>query len=165
MVIKWSLGGESAFGDQPASSMSKFSAAVNSGLGNGSFWIKIHDAMHVDQCSSISTRVWSHLLTSDLTRCLLFWKCLQRSCLKEVSVPSFVVGGLRVSTAISDSFTSSLCVCAKKKNDTLHWVNTPTLDNCFGLLGQHQQGAECEPLQSQPLNNSNAQHPLLVGAS
>ena len=31
-------GGESAFGDRPASSISEFSAAVNSDLGNGSFW-------------------------------------------------------------------------------------------------------------------------------
>ena len=30
----------SAFGDQPASSMSKFSAGVNSDLGNGSFGVK-----------------------------------------------------------------------------------------------------------------------------
>ena len=48
MVIKWSLGGESAFGDRPASCMSKFSAAVNSDLGNGSFWVQIRDAKHVD---------------------------------------------------------------------------------------------------------------------
>ena len=83
MVITWSLGGESAFGDRPASSMSKVSAAVNSDLGNGSFWVEIRDAMHVDQCSSISTRVWPHQLTSDLKRCLLFQECLQWSCLKK----------------------------------------------------------------------------------
>ena len=38
------------------------------------------------------------------------------------------------------------------QNDILHWVNTPTLDSCFGLVGHHQQGAECDPLESQPLN-------------
>ena len=35
------------------------------------------------------------------------------------------------------------CVC--KKNDFLQLVNTPTLDSCFGLVGHHQQGAECDP--------------------
>ena len=41
-----------AFGDRPASSsMSKFSASVNSDLGNGSFWVEIRDAEHVDRCS------------------------------------------------------------------------------------------------------------------
>ena len=49
MVIKRSLGGESAFDDRPASSMSKFSTAVNSDLGNGSFWVEIRDAKHVVQ--------------------------------------------------------------------------------------------------------------------
>ena len=37
------------------------------------------------------------------------------------------------------------------QNDILHWVNTPTLDRCFGLVGHHQQGAECDPVESQPL--------------
>ena len=84
------------FVDRPASSMSKFSVAVNSDLGNGPVWVEIRDAIYVDQCSSISTRVWLHQLTADLKRCLLFWICLQWSCIKEVSVPSFVVGCLRV---------------------------------------------------------------------
>ena len=44
-----------------------------------------------------------------------------------------------------------VCVCVSK-NDILHWVNTPTLDTCFGLVGHHQQGAECDPVESQPLN-------------
>ena len=79
MVIKrfWELRGESAFGDRPASSTSKFSAGVTSGLRNGSFWVEILDVKHVDQCSWRSTPVWSHQMTSDLKRCLLFWKCLQ----------------------------------------------------------------------------------------
>ena len=67
MVIKRSPGGESAgggrstskstcvlsawtltaFGDRSASSISKFSASVNSDLGNGSFWVEIRDAEHV----------------------------------------------------------------------------------------------------------------------
>ena len=38
------------------------------------------------------------------------------------------------------------------QNDILHWVNTPILDSCFGLVGHHQQGAECDPVKSQPLN-------------
>ena len=33
------------------------------------------------------------------------------------------------------------------QNDSLHWVNTPTLDSCFGLVGHHQQGAECDPVE------------------
>ena len=37
--------------DQPASSMSKFSASVNSDIGNGSFWLEIRGAKHVDRCS------------------------------------------------------------------------------------------------------------------
>ena len=53
MVIKRSgeLRGESAaFGDWSASSRSKYSVSVNSELGNGSFWVKIHDANHVGRC-------------------------------------------------------------------------------------------------------------------
>ena len=42
-------------------------------LGNGSFRVEVRDAKHVDQCSSISTRVWSHQPTSDLKTCLLFF--------------------------------------------------------------------------------------------
>ena len=34
-------------------------------------------------------------------RCLHFWKCFQRSCLKAVSVPAFVIEGLWGSTATS----------------------------------------------------------------
>ena len=55
-----------------------------------------------------------------------------------------------------------VCVC---QNYILHWVNTPTLDSCFGLVGHHQQGAECDPLESQPLNIMAYAQPLLVGAS
>ena len=43
----------------------------------------------------------SHQLTSDPNRCLLFWKYLQWSCLKAVSVPAFVIGGVWSSTATS----------------------------------------------------------------
>ena len=41
-----------------------------------------------------------------------------------------------------------VCVC---QNDILHFVNTPTLDGCFGLVGHHQQGAECDPVESQTM--------------
>ena len=37
---------------------------------------------------------WSHQLISDPKKYLLFWKCLQWSCPKAVSVPSFVIGSL-----------------------------------------------------------------------
>ena len=63
VVPAWTL---TAFGDRPASSMSKFSASVNSDLGNGSCWLEIRDAEHVDRCSWKYTRVWSYQLTSDL---------------------------------------------------------------------------------------------------
>ena len=51
-------------------------------------------------------------------------------------------------------------VCQK---DSLHWVNTPTLDSCFGLVGHHQQGAECDPVESQPLNIRAYAQPLACG--
>ena len=53
-----------------------------------------------------------------------------------------------------------VCVC---KNDILHWVSTPTLDSCFGLVGHHQQGAECDPLESQPLYIMAYAQPLACG--
>ena len=46
------------------------------------------------------------------------------------------------------------------QNDILHWVNTPTLESCFGLVGHHQQGAECDQLESQPLNIRAYAQPL-----
>ena len=53
MVIKRfrELRGESAFDDRSASSISKCSAGAKSDLGNGSFWVEIRDAKHVDRCS------------------------------------------------------------------------------------------------------------------
>ena len=36
--------------------MSKFSAGMNSDLGNGFFWVEIPDAKHVDQCNTISSK-------------------------------------------------------------------------------------------------------------
>ena len=57
--------------------MSKFCASVNSDLGNGSFWVEIGEAEHVDWNSWKCTRVSSHQLTSDLKSRLPFWKCLQ----------------------------------------------------------------------------------------
>ena len=37
--------------------MSKFSASVNSDLGNGSFWVEIGDAEHVDQCTTLAKKI------------------------------------------------------------------------------------------------------------
>ena len=48
VVPAWTL---TAFGNRSASSLSKFSDRENSDLGNGSFWVKIHDSEHVDRCS------------------------------------------------------------------------------------------------------------------
>ena len=52
-----------------------------------------------------------------------------------------------------------MCLC---QNDILDWVN-PTLDSCFGLVGHHQQGAECDLLESQPLNIVAYAQPLTCG--
>ena len=49
------------------------------------------------------------------------------------------------------------------QDDILDWVNTSTLDNCFGLVGHHQQGAECDLLESQPLNIVAYAQPLTCG--
>ena len=86
-VPAWSL---TAFGDRPACNMSKLSAGVNSDLGNSSFWLEIRDAEHEDQCSWKCKRVWSYQLTSELRNVYFFKTCLQWSCLKAVSVPTFV---------------------------------------------------------------------------
>ena len=53
MVIKWfrELLESAVIGDRSASSMSKYSAGVNSNLGNGSFWVEICEANHVDRRS------------------------------------------------------------------------------------------------------------------
>ena len=53
-----------------------------------------------------------------------------------------------------------VCVC---QNDILHWVNTPTLDSCSRLVGHHRQGAECDPVESQPLNIRVYAQPLACG--
>ena len=80
---------------------------------------------------------WSHQLTSDPKRCLLFWKCLQWSCLKAVSVPTFIIGGLWGSAATSAVvFTENahqrcskiepLVLWEKKWNiNFLHWLGDP----------------------------------------
>ena len=76
-------------GHRPTSSMSNFIGSVNSDLGNGSFRFEIRDAELVDRCSWKCSRVWKYKLTSDL-REIYFFICLQWSCLKAVSVPTFV---------------------------------------------------------------------------
>ena len=48
--------------------------------------------------------------TSDLKRRLLFWKCLLWFCLKAVSMPTFVWGSLRGSTAMSGSHRVFVCL-------------------------------------------------------
>ena len=98
-VPAWSL---TAFGGRPASSMSKFSASVNSDLGNGSFRLEIRDAKHVDQCTGSwkCTRVWSYQLTSDL-RDVYFLKyaCNGRVWKQFRCLRLSLKGGLRGSTA------------------------------------------------------------------
>ena len=67
-------------------------------------------------CRSTQVKIytgWSHQLTSDLKRCLLFRKCLRWSSLKAVSVPcTSVKGGLRGSTATSGSCHPFCCPVA-----------------------------------------------------
>ena len=97
-VPAWSL---TAFGDRPASGMSKFSASVNSDLGNGSFWLEIPHAEHVDRCSW-DMREFDRInwpLTSEM---FTFLNMLAMVVSEAVSVPTFVLGGLRGSTATSD---------------------------------------------------------------
>ena len=50
VVPTWNL---TAFGDRSASNMSKLEPGVNSDLGNGSFWVEIRDAKHVDRSSHL----------------------------------------------------------------------------------------------------------------
>ena len=74
VVPAWAL---TAFGDRPASSISKFSASVNSvsDLGNGSFCVEIGDAEPVDRCRWKYTRVWSYQLTIWPQEMFTFWIC------------------------------------------------------------------------------------------
>ena len=58
---------------------------------------------------------WSHQLTSEPKRWLLFWKCLQWSCLKAVSLPKFVIGGQWGSPA-----TSGFC---SRANSRIYFSN------------------------------------------
>ena len=75
--------------------MSKCTASMNSDLGNGSFWVEIRDTKRVDRCRWISTRVWSHDLTSDLKKIYFFGKACKWSYLKAVLVPAWGGGGGR----------------------------------------------------------------------
>ena len=80
--------------DLTASSMSKFSASVNSDLGSREWFLLARNPRRwacrsMIRCSRKCTRVWSYPLTSDL-RDVYFFICLQWSCLKAVSVPTFV---------------------------------------------------------------------------
>ena len=61
-MIKGFLGGDSALGDRSALNISKYSANVNSDLGNVSFWVEIRDARHVERWRWGSWRIWSHQL-------------------------------------------------------------------------------------------------------
>ena len=78
--------------DQRSIQHVQIEAGLNSDPGNDSFSVEICDAKHVDQsiltrrCRSTQVKlytVWSHQLTPDLKRCLLFRKYLRSSSLKE----------------------------------------------------------------------------------
>ena len=123
MVIKRSAGGESAgdgrssskstcavptwsltaFGDRPTSGMSKFSASVNSDLGNGSFWLQIPHAEHVDRCSW-NMREFDRINWSLTSEMFTFLNMLAMVVSEAVSVPTFVLRGLRGPTATSNFF-------------------------------------------------------------
>ena len=89
MMIKRSPGGESAGGGRWTL---KSTCVVPSRT-------LTSENVYFGACASL----WSHQLTSDSKISLLFWKYWQRPCLKAVSVPPFVIGGLRGSTATSGS--------------------------------------------------------------
>ena len=77
------------------------------------FWVEIHDAEHVDRCSWKYTRVWLYQLTSDLRDVyFLDIPCLHWWCLKAVSVPTFVLGGLWGSTATSALVNDHCSACS-----------------------------------------------------
>ena len=97
MVIKRCPGGESAGGGWSTSKSTCVVPAWTLTSENASFGV----------CASR----WSHQLTSDTKRCLLFRKCYQRLCLKAVSMPAFVIGGLRGSTTTSGSCWFRDVVC------------------------------------------------------
>ena len=82
----------------------------------------VDDTRHVDRCKWISTRVRSHQLTSDLREVYCFgYACNGRvwSLVKAVSLPSFVLGGLRGSTATSGSCCFPLSI---SKPQVLYWA-------------------------------------------
>ena len=75
---------------------------------------------------------WSHQLTSDPRRCLLFWKCLQWLWLKAVSVPTFVIGGLWGSTATSASCFTAMSTSLPESHLSLklQWRNVRKKPKC-----------------------------------
>ena len=82
-------------------------AGVSSG--NGSCWIEIRDAKHVDHSRSTQVKIYTSLIAStDLwpqaRDVYFFWKCLRWSSLIAVSVPTSVTGGLRGSSRGRSSF-------------------------------------------------------------
>ena len=81
--ISW---GEPAGGRRSTFEIHLCSFGVNSDLGECFFW---------GLCKLViaSTHLWPQEMFT-------FWKCLQWSCLKAVSVPTFVIGGFRGSTAM-----------------------------------------------------------------
>ena len=84
------------FGDRPVSTLSKYSPAWTLTSKMVPFRLS-RWCWAVDQCRWISTKVWSHQLTSDLRALYFFWICLQWWCLK-LSESTFAVyvcpGGL-----------------------------------------------------------------------
>ena len=60
--------------------MSKFSASVNSDLGNGFFWVEIGDAQPGDRCGWKYRRVWLYQLTSDLRDVYFFFEYAHGAC-------------------------------------------------------------------------------------
>ena len=75
--------------------------------------------------------------------------CVRACVCVRVCLPVLACLGVCVYMCVCVRACACECVC---QNYILHWVNTPTLDSCFSLLGHHQQGAECDPQESQPLN-------------
>ena len=119
MLIKWpgarKFRGESAaFGDRPASKMSKYSPAwtLNSEM------VPFRSSWWRQACRSMQVNIYTGLIApTDLWPQRCFSICLQWSCLKAISVPTFVLGGLRGSTATSGSCLGVLNFLLQVKQD------------------------------------------------
>ena len=96
---------------------------MNSNLGNGSFWVEIGDAEHVDRCSW-NIREFDRINWPLTSAKFTFLDMLTRLAIivsESSSVPTFVFGGLRGSTATS-AFVCVIVVTMRGWSDVGLWV-------------------------------------------